>query len=336
MFLVPLCLLATLVAAKCYDPSPAFPVPSWADGQASLEPAFEVIERSLKTLLEDERYNTSSFSIDLTSGTGPFWSSYHTARKHNASRPGVTRVDGDSIYRIASITKTFTVLGILQQHAAGNLSLDDPVSKHIPELSGPHSGEIPWKDITLRVLASQLSGIPREMDQADLINVPSDLTKIGLPPVSRQGLPSCYEYDFGRSCNRTDLLDSLKKAKPVFAPNQKSTYSNVAFEVLGLVLENVAGVNYSTYLQQAVFAPLDMSLSSVAKPSDEHAVLPYGNHFWDVEMGTHAPTGGVYSSSSDMSKYMRYVLTHYNALATGVNWMLPASWSTGMNSFYGM
>lgn len=61
------------------------------------------------------------------------------------------------------------MLGVLYQHAAGNLSLDDPVDQYIAELSGPGSGVLPWKDITLRSLASQLSGIPREMDQADLL-----------------------------------------------------------------------------------------------------------------------------------------------------------------------
>lgn len=65
-------------------------------------------------------------------------------------------MDGDSQYRIASITKTFTTLGVLYQHAAGNLSLDDSVDKYIPELAEEDGGEIPWKDITLRILASQL------------------------------------------------------------------------------------------------------------------------------------------------------------------------------------
>jgi CubicO group peptidase (beta-lactamase class C family) len=68
----------------------------------------------------------------------------------------VTHVDGDSQYRIASITKVFTTLGLLYQHAAGNLSLDDAVDKYIPELKESDKGELPWKDITLRMLASQL------------------------------------------------------------------------------------------------------------------------------------------------------------------------------------
>jgi len=328
--------LLSLINAKCYDPSPAFPVPHWSNGPNAFQPAFDGLEKKLAKLVEDGKYNTSSFSIEVTSDAATLWSHYHSAREHNATRPGAAHVDGDSIYRIASITKTFTVLSILQQHAAGNLSLDDPVSLYIPELSGPDSGEIPWKDITLRILASQLSGIPRETEQSDLINGDENPLKLGLPPASRKGLPDCYEYGASRSCNRTDLLEGLRRKSPVFAPNQKSTYSNAAFELLGLVIENVTGVNYSEYVQQAIFDPIGMTSSSLAKPSDHHAVLPLGPNFWDWDEGVHSPTGGIYSSSSDMDKYVRYVLTHYNAIATGVNWLMPASWATGLNSFYGM
>ena len=72
----------------------------------------------------------------VTSETETLWDNFHTARKRNESRPGVKHVDGDSLYRIASITKTFTVLGILYQYQAGRLELDAPISKYIPELRG--------------------------------------------------------------------------------------------------------------------------------------------------------------------------------------------------------
>jgi CubicO group peptidase (beta-lactamase class C family) len=65
-------------------------------------------------------------------------------------------VDGDSQYRIASITKVFTVLGLLYQHASPNFSLDDTIDMHIPELAASESGAIRWQDITVRSLASQL------------------------------------------------------------------------------------------------------------------------------------------------------------------------------------
>lgn len=92
----------------------------------------------------------------MTSGDATLWTLYHTAQERKEGRPGVSQVDGVSQYRIASNTKVFTTLGLLYQHAAGNLSLDDSVEKYVDGLKGDHRGEIPWKDITLRALASQL------------------------------------------------------------------------------------------------------------------------------------------------------------------------------------
>lgn len=246
--------LFSLASAACFDPSPAFPVPLWQNNAPALEPAYRVIETALDALGSDNKYYSTSFSVEVTSQSETLWTYHHSAREHNKTRPGVTHVNGDSQYRIASITKTFTVLGVLYQHAAGNLSLDDPVDQYITELSGPESGVLPWKDITLRSLASQLSGIP---------------------------------------CNRTQLLKYFLQKQPLFAPNQRSTYSNVAYELLGLVLENVTGLPYEEYMEQAIFKPLNLSSTTLSKPSDSHAVLPLGQYFWDVAQGVHSPTGGI-------------------------------------------
>jgi hypothetical protein len=135
-------------------------------------------------------------------------------------------------------------------------------------------------------------------------------------------------------------LDALEgssiSSSPVFAPDTKSTYSNDAFSLLGLVLEQVTGTTYSEYMTKAIFEPLEMSSTSFEKPLDDHAVLPVGSDIWDWEEGVERPTGGLYASSRDMSKFLRSVLKNHNSIATGVNWLSPASWGTGMSNFYGM
>jgi len=150
------------VHADCFYPSPAFPAPGYNNAGHELQKAFDKIEAALKTLISDPSFDTSSFSIEVTSPEKTLWSSFHTARDKDPSRPGAIKVDNTSAYRIASITKTFTVLGILQQHAAGNISLDAPVDYYVSVLRGPQKGGIPWHRITLRSLASQLSGLPRD------------------------------------------------------------------------------------------------------------------------------------------------------------------------------
>jgi len=124
--------------------------------------------------------------------------------------------------------------------------------------------------------------------------------------------------------------------EPMFAPNQKSTYSNIAFELLGLVIEKVTGIPYAPYITEAIFKPLNMTRSSLSKPPDSHGVIPIGEQYWDVDEGVQNPTGGIYSSTTDLSKYLRYILTHYNGITHATNWLHPASATTGLQSFYGM
>lgn len=156
-------LFVSSVLARCYDPLLAFPLPTYTS-LSYLDPLFNKIAATLEDVVAAKKYSKSSFSVEITSSEGTIWSAYHTARERNESRLGAPVVDGESLYRIASITKTFTTLGILQQHAAGNLSLDDSILLYVEELNEPQEGKLPWKDITLRSLASQLSGIPRECE----------------------------------------------------------------------------------------------------------------------------------------------------------------------------
>jgi CubicO group peptidase (beta-lactamase class C family) len=133
-----------------------------------------------------------------------------------------------------------------------------------------------------------------------------DPSYLGLPPgVSRKGLPHCDEYspNFETPCTAKgslvkteigkrmlteasiDLFKHVKKLAPLFAPNQASSYSNLAFEILGLVLSRVANQTYETYIDEAIFKPLNMSTSTFSKPADSAGVIPAGPHYWDVEEG---------------------------------------------------
>jgi len=155
-------LLAGIASSKCFEPTTAHPPPDYDPHDPLLQRAFADIDTALTSVVAAPEYAAYSFSVQLTSQKETLWSQHHTARERNSSRLDIPEVNGDALYRIASITKPFTVLGILYQHEAGNLSLDETVNTYIKELGEKSDGGIPWKDITLRSLASQLSGIPRE------------------------------------------------------------------------------------------------------------------------------------------------------------------------------
>ena len=333
---------------SCTSQNPFFPPPIYSRQSSEIWETFSQIEASLSALTRNNSaLNTSSYSIEVTSSHKTLWSTFHTARDKNLTRPGAETVDETSRYRIASITKVFTVLGILQQHAAGNLSLDDSVDKYIPDLFAslgqPAGAPIPWHEITLRSLASQLSGLPRDWAQSDLYLDLDDPTSIGLPPIPPSApelghLPTCDSYKDYKPCTARDLLENLHHRPLVFAPNTKSTYSNIAFELLGLVLANVTGQTYEDAIQKSILAPLKMSQSSFAQPPDDVAVLPKSEAwYFDVDEGVQNPTGGLYCSSSSMSTFLRHILqTYKNIAGSKVNWLLPVSFTPGLNGFYGM
>jgi hypothetical protein len=192
-----------------------------------------------------------------------------------------------------------------------------------------------------------------DLINSDKLGFP-ELVSYGLPPVSRDGLIACDEYspNYETPCTAggessglyvldvtddiADLLNTVRSQTPVFAPNIRSTYSNVAFELLGLALARVANQSYESYIDNAIFKPLDMQKSRFTLPPDDAGVIPMMPHFWDVDLGIQKPTGGIYSSTNDLSKYLRYVLTQYNDVTHAVNWMHPVSPMRGLHSFYGM
>ncbi|KAJ4379015.1 hypothetical protein N0V86_005892 [Didymella sp. IMI 355093] len=131
-------------------------------------------------------------------------------------------------------------------------------------------------------------------------------------------------------------MDAVKAQIPMFAPNQQSTYSNVAFDLLGVVLERVSGRDFQSYIEEAIFKPLNMTKSTLSTPPDEAGVIPSGEHYWGVDEGIQNPTGGIYASSTDLSKYLRYTLSKFNGLTHALNWFNPVSSARGVNSFYGL
>lgn len=162
--------LLAVVTADCLNPGPAFQNP----GLKLSNPAVQGLPAELSTALNDGlklayaggtvfapkgfSVNETSFSIELTSATETLWTSHHTAA---VTEEPVT-VDGNSVFRIASVTKVFAVATVLMQEG---MCLDDPITKYIPELKkGGKKETVQWSKITLRDLAAQTSGIFRNCE----------------------------------------------------------------------------------------------------------------------------------------------------------------------------
>ena len=109
-----------------------------------------------------------------------------------------------------------------------------------------------------------------------------------------------------------------------------------------MVLANVSGLSYEDAVSALILKPLNITAGATfIPPPDKSSVLPAGEQWYhDVDEGVHNPTGGLFMSTSAMSAFLRYVLTHFNSppalsLEAG-SWLTPKSFTSSATSFYGM
>ncbi len=201
----------------------------------------------------------------------------------------------DTVYRIGSITKTFTSLAVVKLRDEGKLALDDPAVRFLPELAAI---KYPTRDapyFTLRHMLTHTSG---------------------LPPV---GNFSFTQND--HDVTAAEMLRDVDRMMLAAAPGTQEVYSNFAMGLLGLVVERAAGIRYRDYVSREIFAPLQMRSSYFAQddvPKERLATAyapgpggPQKAAHW--RLGASEAAGGIYSSVRDMARYAAFQLSAYPA-----------------------
>src|SRR5215212_11484550 len=158
---------------------------------------------------------------------------------------GSRALDADTLFRVASITKTFTATAIVQLRDQGKLRLDDPLVKHVPEFGAVENPFGPIEDVTLRRVASHSSGL------------------MGEPP-----LDHWFTLPFP---TREEWLAALPRVKVAIPPGSAFKYSNLGYTLLGEVIERMTGRPYVEYMQEAIFSPLGLD-SSTYEPEPSGAL----------------------------------------------------------------
>lgn len=193
--------------------------------------------------------------------------------------------DGDTVFEIGSVTKTFTALLLARAVEAKTVSLDTPVATLLPDFKFPSRHGRP---ITLGLLAEQFSGLPR---------LPGNLEPADL------GNPYA---DYGRDRLRAFLASYTLPRDPGAAYE----YSNLGFGLLGEALAQHAKLSYGELVQREVLAPLGMRSSGAELTPAMRARLASGHdeegetarHWqWDVLAGA----GTLLSTGDDMSRYLQ-------------------------------
>ena len=188
---------------------------------------------------------------------------------------------------IGSLTKSFTAFAIMQLVEKGKINLDDRVQKYLPwfKVRDNHASSM----IKIRHLLNQTSGLPALPGMANLANFdnhPDALTQ------------------------QVKNLSSIKLSHPV---GSKFEYSNLNYNVLGLIIEIVSGKTYSEYVKQNILNPLHMDHTYFSKTVANQNGLALGHRYWfgnpipvynlKSPLGS-LPSGQIISCAEDMSHYL--------------------------------
>ena len=153
----------------CPPLGPVLPTPK----QPSKHEAVPVAAAALQDILNQmtSTYNTTAVAIGVKSIHETDLLFEYTYTPPNKDKKGVRKVDSDTIFRLGSLTKVFPVLALLKLKDHG-VSLDDPITKYVPELRALKSQArednpiwvVEWDDVTLGSLASHMAGIPSDCE----------------------------------------------------------------------------------------------------------------------------------------------------------------------------
>jgi len=285
---IPLCFLC---AARLLFASDAYPPPRFTDPDrvAKLEAAFPDIDSIFRTYAADTRI------------PGMVWGIVIDGRLVHVGAAGVqdlssrSPVTASTVFRIASMTKSFTALAILKLRDEGKLTLEDPVSKWIPEFTPM---VLPTRDsapLRIRELLSHSAGFPEDNPWGDQQLAATD----------------------------ADLSNWLRQGIPFSTPpGTRYEYSNYAYGVLGRIVTKASGIPYEQYLRSEILAKLHMSASTLEfaqVPIGIRAVgyrlQPDGTYLEEppLPQGAFGAVGGLLTSADDLGKYVAFHLSAWPA-----------------------
>ena len=201
-------------------------------------------------------------------------------------------VTPDSVFRIASMTKSFTALAILKLRDEGKLSLDDPVARYVPAAADlPY----PTKDspaLTIRHLLTHSEGFPEDNPWGDQQLARSEET---MHAWIRAGIPFSN------------------------APGLAYEYSNFGFAILGQVVAKASGKRYDDYVRKQILEPLEMRASTFEAseiPRDRVALgYRWEDNTWKSEPalghGAFGAMGGLWTSARDLARYVAFLMSAF-------------------------
>jgi CubicO group peptidase (beta-lactamase class C family) len=225
-------------------------------------------------------------------GALEFFSSHGVANIESA-----TAVTEDTVFRIGSITKTFTAVAVMQLWEQGLIDLDAPANNYLRAFRlVPANAR--WRAATLRHLLTHTAGVPEWLHPSRMIN--SGWFGETFPLDER--LPSLAEYYQG----------NLRLA---VEPGTIWTYTDHGFATLGQIVEDVSGLPLHRYLRERIFEPLGMTDTDLLRSqrltsrlATGYRLRAHGAKAVTDRQGVTAAAGSIYSTPRDMVRYIAALL----------------------------
>jgi CubicO group peptidase (beta-lactamase class C family) len=229
--------------------------------------------------------NIPSASVALISGDQIIWSNGYGYSNLWARTPATT----NTVYLIGSTFKAMSTIALLQQMEQGKFKLDDPVNNYLTDFK--IQGEDPQHPITFRHLLTHTSGLPGDFG--------------GFPVWGDTVPPRLEEY----------LRKSLKATQP---PMKSVVYSNMAYTLIGYLVQKFSGVPYKQYIQEHIFTPLEMT-STAFEPTPEMGERLSVPYVFDEKTGSQVATVRVKASVWPAGLVYGTVLNQCNWLIANLN-----------------
>ena len=204
------------------------------------------------------------------------------------------RTDTSTVFRIASMSKSFAALAILQLRDEGKLALDDPAERYVPELRGLRYATSDAPRITVRHLLTHSAGFPEDNPWGDQ---QLDATEEAFSAMLREGIPFST------------------------APGTAYEYSNYGFAILGRIVTNVSGMPYARYLRERILLPLGMRHTTLESRDVDPARLAHGYRLQDGQWllepalpdGAFGVMGGMLTTPADLTRWVAFLLDAWPA-----------------------
>ena len=203
-------------------------------------------------------------------------------------------ITSDSVFRIGSISKQFTAMAIALLEEKGLLSLDDPISKYIPDLTKYDH------NVTIRHLIHHYSGL-------------GDYEYSDYPGRFVNAVGEEFRWGNQDYMSNQEIYSLFKSLPLIMKPETKFWYSNLGYGLLTLVIENVTGVSLREFAEKEIFGPLEMNDSFfndnvnliVKNRADAYSLIDGNKKEYVINMTnlSNIGDGGVYTTINDFIKW---------------------------------